>query len=133
MREGNGIDGTFLEYLINEGQADLFAMRLHPELEPEWNRGFDEETEVKLWAKIEPILYSTDRDIHAKYMFGSEELDLPWCMGYSFGRMIVEDFMLQNPEITFSELITIRASEIFEASRFYNKGLHHHVAGGEIK
>ena len=112
MQCGQGLDGTFLEYLINEGQADLFAMSLYPNLQPQWNEPFSKAIESTLWTKMKLALDSTDREIHEKYMFGSEELDLPWCVGYSFGRMIVADYLEQNPEINFTELIKDRKSVV---------------------
>ena len=120
VKGGQGLSNSFLEYLITEGQADLFAMSMYPDLEPQWNRLFDDETTKQLWSKVEPILDNTERfsDLHAKYMFGNEEEELPWCMGYTFGLMIVSDYMSVHSEISFSELIEVSAKEMFEASRF---------------
>jgi uncharacterized protein YjaZ len=70
-----------------------------------------------LWEQITPILYNTDPTTHSEYMFGDIEKDLPWCMGYSFGRMIVEDF-LKKQCIPFSELINVPAKQILRMSRF---------------
>ena len=117
VRGGQGIDGSFLQYMITEGQADLFAMGLFPNLIPQWNQPFDVETEKALREQIKPILYSTDPTTHSDFMFGNKEKGLPWCLGYSFGRMIVEDFLKKRP-MSFSELLTIPANQIFEISRF---------------
>ena len=117
VRGGKDLEGTFLEHMITEGQADLFAMSLFPELTPQWNRPFDTEIEKELWEKVKSILYSTDHDTHAIYMFGSKEKSLPWCMGYVFGRIIVGDYLQKNP-MPFKELLNISAKEIFEASRY---------------
>jgi len=118
VRGGNDLEGTFLEYMITEGQADLFAKSLFLNLVPQWNQSFDTEKEKIFWERIRPILYSTDREVHGTYMFGNEEKGLPWCMGYFFGRVIVEDFLLKQP-MSFSELLNVSAKQIFEASRFY--------------
>jgi len=95
----------------------LFAMSLFPNLILQWNQPFDIETEKALWEQIKPILYSTDPTTHSDFMFGSKEKGLPWCLGYSFGRMIVEDFLKKRP-MSFSELLNIPAKQIFEMSRF---------------
>jgi len=117
VRGGKDLEGTFLEYMITEGQADLFAMSLFPDLVPQWNRLFNVEKEKNLWEQIKPILYSTDPTMHSEYMFGNDEKDLPWCMGYYFGKMIVEDFLKKQP-MPFSELLNIPAKQILEMSRF---------------
>jgi uncharacterized protein YjaZ len=117
LRGGRGLEGTFLEKMITEGQADLFAMSLYPDLLPQWNQLLTTEKEKMLWERIKPILYSTDETTHGEYMFGDKEKDLPWCLGYSFGRMIVSDFLHKKPT-HFSELLNIPAKQIFEMSRF---------------
>ena len=118
VQGGKGLEGTFLETMIIEGQADLFAMSLFPDLEPQWNQSFDKEIEKVLWDRVKIILNSTDSETHEKYMFGSEKENLPWCMGYSFGQIIVEDYMKKHPNVSFSNLVEIPAKQIFEASRF---------------
>ena len=95
----------------------MFAMSLFSDLTPQWNQPFDAEKEKALWEQIKPILYSTDPTAHSDFMFGNKEKDLPWCLGYSFGRMVVEDFLKKQP-MSFSELLNIPAKQIFEMSRF---------------
>jgi len=117
VQGGKDLDGSFLEYMITEGQADLFAMNQYPGLTPLWNKTFDVNTEAVLWDRIKPVLNSTDPTIHNEYMFGDIEKGLPWCLGYSFGRIIVNDF-LQNQPMTFSDMLRVPAKQIFEMSRF---------------
>jgi uncharacterized protein YjaZ len=104
--------------MLNEGQADLFAMSLFPQLIPRWNQLLDKESEEILWKRFRPILFNTDQEIHNKFMFGDEVENLPWCIGYVFGRLIVEDFIQQHPNISFSDLINITAIDILNGSRF---------------
>jgi len=120
LRGGQGVEGTFLESMITEGEADLFAESLFPELIPQWNRPFDSQTEKTLWERIKPVLFNTDPEIHAAYMFGDESKGLPWCMGYSFGKMIVTDYMKKHNNLSFSKLLDIPATQIFEKSRFHS-------------
>ena len=117
IRGGKDLEGTFLEYMITEGQADLFAMNLFPDLVSQWNQPFDVEEEKMLWERIKPILHRKDHETHETYMFGDKEKELPWCVGYSFGRIIIEDFLKKQP-MTFSELLNVPARRIFEMSRF---------------
>ncbi|MCL2377466.1 MAG: DUF2268 domain-containing protein, partial [Defluviitaleaceae bacterium] len=118
LRGGEGIEGTLLEAMIAEGQADLFAASLFPDLIPAWNRPFDAETERVLWGRIKPVLFSTDPKIHAAYMFGAESAGLPWCMGYSFGQAIVKDFMERHPVVSFLGLLDVSAREIFGGGKY---------------
>jgi uncharacterized protein YjaZ len=118
LNGGKDTDGSFLEYMITEGQADLFAESLFPELIPQWNRPFDEATENLLWERIVPVLTSTSHEIHSQYMFGNESEGLPWCMGYSFGRKIVESFLNKHEDMSFSVMIGIPAKQILKDSSF---------------
>jgi len=118
QRGGEGIEGTLLEAMITEGQADLFAESLFPDLEPKWNKPFDEETEKMLWERTKPVLFSVDHKINATYMFGNENEGLPWCMGYSFGKAIVQDYMQRYPTVSFLDLLDISAKEIFEGGKY---------------
>lgn len=117
VQGGKNMEGTFLEYMLTEGQADVFAERLFPELIPQWNRLKDKNSEEILWEKIKPILFDKDRETHNKFMFGDEKEGLPWCIGYYFGRLIIEDYLRKNKNITFNELINISSMDILQESR----------------
>jgi len=121
LQGGQGIEGTLLDLLVNEGQADLFAESLFPDLKPQWNQSFDEQTEAILWERLKSVLNSRDQNVHDLYLFGNESEGIPWCMGYSFGKAIVTDYLLNHPNITFPELIEVSPKEIFAGSRFANK------------
>lgn len=117
LQGGKNVQGTFLEYMITEGQADLFAESLFPDLAPNWNRPFDGKTEAELWERIKPVLFK-DQESHTAYMFGDEGMGLPWCMGYKFGRAITADYLSKHTNMSFSELINIPADKILAESRF---------------
>ncbi|MCL2364810.1 MAG: DUF2268 domain-containing protein [Defluviitaleaceae bacterium] len=118
VRDGKDLAGTFLEYLITEGQADLFAMHMHPNLKPQWNQSLTADDEQALWARYKPILQSTDPAFHAAYMFGDSKQNLPWCAGYRFGANIVADFLRKQP-MPFAQLLQIPANHIFENSSYF--------------
>ena len=116
---GMNMEGSFYEPMIIEGQADLFAESVFPGLVPQWNRPFDGETESALWERLK-----NDSAIHgAASMFGNEGKGLPWCMGYSFGRAIVSDYMQERPNISFIDLIKTPPAEILNGSRFKYRDL----------
>ena len=93
--------------MITEGQADLFAMSLYPKLKPKQNKLENENQKNKLWDKIKKVLDCRECEIHEKYMFGNEQEELPWCIGYYFGKDIVENYLNNHKEISFKELINI--------------------------
>ncbi|WP_438446950.1 DUF2268 domain-containing putative Zn-dependent protease [Gorillibacterium sp. sgz5001074] len=113
-----GLEGSFLEYMINEGQADAFAKSLFPHLEPPWLRTLTGSEETELWEKMKPILHSTDRKDFNAYMFGDEMRGLPWCVGYIFGHLVVNRYLELHPEVTLAELIAVHPREILEGSRY---------------
>jgi uncharacterized protein YjaZ len=77
-----GHTGSFIEALLIDGQADLFAKSLYPALNPAWISQISKEQEKELWNKhYSKLLYETDFD-YAKYMFGNNEAGIPWCAGY---------------------------------------------------
>lgn len=120
VKRGCETKGNFLEYLINEGQADEFAKSLYPEHQPSWHKGITEENEKNVWEKFKKVLYvvAPPKD-HADYMFGSKELDIPPFAGYYFGSMIVSSFMKRYPDISFNDMIKIPHQTIFNESSFY--------------
>ncbi|QSF45048.1 DUF2268 domain-containing putative Zn-dependent protease [Paenibacillus tianjinensis] len=111
-----GLEGNFLEYMINEGQADAFAKSLFPDLQPQWLRTLTESEEIEFWDKIKPILFSTDRHDFDKYMFGDEKSGLPWCVGYIFGNLVVNSYLRSHPQVSFTELIAVHPKEILNES-----------------
>jgi len=113
LRGGKGLSGSFYENMIIEGQADLFAESLFYDLIPKWNRPFDNETEEKLWKRLK-----NDPSTHNASMFGDEAKNLPWCMGYSLGRAIVDDYMRKHPSTSFSDLLNVLPVDILNGSRF---------------
>ena len=113
-----GLEGNFMEYMLNEGQADAFAKSLYPELQPQWISALTESEETELWNKMKPILFSTDRNEFDKYMFGNEENGLPWCVGYTFGNLIINRYLRSHPDISYSELITVHPGGILKDSMY---------------
>lgn len=116
-----GLKGSLLEHLINEGEADTFAKHMYPHLNPSWVSNVSKEEQRKAWAKIKPVLDSTDRNVHAQYVFGSEALDLPWCIGYYFGYTFINSFLDHNPEISLNDLLDMHPNDIFTRSGWANK------------
>jgi len=114
-----GRTGSFIESLLIDGQADVFAKSLNPTLKnPTWISQISKEQEKELWNKhYSKLLYETDYD-YVKYMFGDEEAGIPWCAGYFFGYQIIDSFKKHYPQISFKNLMEMSSEEIFAMSNY---------------
>lgn len=110
--------GYFIESMLNDGQADAFALSLNPGLRPKWIFDLTPEQETELWERhYSKIIYSRDAD-YEKYMFGDPTSGIPWCAGYAFAYKIVNSFIKKHPDITFSELVEIAPADIMAKSGY---------------
>ncbi|WBW96010.1 DUF2268 domain-containing putative Zn-dependent protease [Oceanirhabdus sp. W0125-5] len=118
--------GDLLTYLLNEGQADAFAQNLYNELKPSWTTPIKKEKEMRMWSLMKKHLECCDPDIKSKLMFGDEQEDIPWCVGYLIGNHIIEHFIKKNPHTTFMELINMDSENILSESG-YEKYIHSEI------
>lgn len=115
-----GRTGSFIEALLIDGQADLFAKSLNPAFTPTWISQISKEQEKELWDNhYSKLLYDTNFD-YTKYMFGDSELGIPWCSGYFFGYRIIESFKKLYPKISIKEMIEMNSAEIFSMSNYHS-------------
>lgn len=116
---GRETKGNFLEAIINEGQADLFAQSIYPSFFPSWLKGVSSDWEETVWKKMKNILYKVaSTEEFAPYMFGSDELKIPSNAGYYFGNLIVKEYLNNHPKVSFSELLQTPHQVIFNESKF---------------
>lgn len=114
-----GRTGSFIEALLIDGQADLFAKSLNPTLNPAWISQISKEQEKELWNNhYSKLLYETNFD-YVKYMFGNDELGIPWCSGYFFGYKIIDSFRKLYPKISIKNMIEMNSEEIFSMSNYH--------------
>lgn len=119
IKEGKETKGNFLEAIINEGQADIFAQSIFPSLYPSWHQGISADCEQIAWERIKDVLYKIALvEEFAPYMFGSKELEIPSNAGYYFGHAIVNDYIKKYPHISFTELLQTPHQVIFNESKF---------------
>ena len=96
MLNGGSLENKFIDSLVIDGEADSFALELYPSLRPAWVFGISDREKNCLWEKhYKDIVYATDV-VYEKYMFGSEELGIPWCAGYAIGYMLVQAYLKKN-------------------------------------
>ncbi|MBK1812793.1 hypothetical protein JHL18_19405 [Clostridium sp. YIM B02505] len=113
-----GSTGSLIEALLIDGQADSFAKSINPTLNPKWISQISENQEKELWNNhYSKLLNETNFD-YGTYMFGNEELGIPWCTGYFFGYRIIDSFRKIYPDITPKELIETSSEEILLKSGY---------------
>lgn len=103
---GGCLENKFIDSLVIDGEADSFALELYPSLRPAWVFEISDDEKNSLWEKhYRNIVNETDVD-YAKYMFGSEEMGIPWCAGYAIGYMIVQNYLKKSGNSVVSILET---------------------------
>lgn len=114
-----GCTGSFIEALLIDGQADFFAKSLNPTLNPTWISQISKEQEKELWnIHYSKLLYETNFD-YVTYMFGNDELGIPWCAGYFFGYKIIDSFKKLYPNISIKNMIEMNSDEILSMSDYH--------------
>jgi len=113
-KEGKGLEQSFLQMMIIEGEADDFAMSLHGGFVPSWHRGVSKEQERKVWEKIKEVMdQAVPPEEYARYMFGDKELGIPENAGYYYAIKIVQDYKEKHKGVTYKELLQILPREIY--------------------
>lgn len=112
---GEGLNDSFLQMMITEGEADAFAMSIYKNLVPSWHKGVSQAEEKYVWKKIKSVM-NEKMPIKecSKYMFGNKELGIPKNAGYYYAIKIINVFMENHKGMTISELLTINPLEIYE-------------------
>lgn len=115
---GEGLDSSFLQNLIIEGEADAFARSLNPGFIPSWHQGVSQKEELVVWNKMEQILdQSLNPEEYAKYMFGSKELGIPENAGYYYAIRIVDSFLKNSEPMSFTELMKLTPKMIYQKAQ----------------
>jgi len=116
---GRGLEDTLLESIINEGQADMFAMSLYPGLIPSWHLGIVSEEVTRVWQIFKSAFYKkmSPREV-ATYTFGNEEAGIPRNAGYYFAIRIVQGYREKYPGITLENLLRTPHRTVFEESSY---------------
>lgn len=113
--QGEGLKNNLLEAIINEGEADYFALKLHPGLQPQW-LSMDEQVIKQSWDALKHALNEQDRNQFDKFMFGNEEEYIPWTAGYKVGYYLVSKYMAKLELTDFNDLLTAVPEVIFNTT-----------------
>ncbi len=111
-KQGAGLKNNLLEMIINEGEADYFATTLHPGINPQWLSS-DEQVIKESWNALKNALDEQDQSRFDKYMFGSEEENIPWAAGYKVGYHCVSLYMTKLGSADFNALLNTVPDNIF--------------------
>ena len=115
---GEGLQHTFLENLIIEGEADAFAMSLNRGAVPSWQKGGRAEEERIVWSQMEKILeQNLSPEECASYMFGNKEMGIPENAGYYYAIKLVQTYLKLNKNITVEQLLRINPNEIYQKAK----------------
>lgn len=112
--------GDLLTNLLNEGQADAFAKKLHNDLKPSWLNPIPRKQEMEIWNVIKNNKKSSDPELKSKLIFGDKQNGFPWCIGYLVGNNIIEKFIKKSPHTTFMELVNMDSEDILIESGYEN-------------
>ena len=116
-RQVENKETTLLDYLTFEGRADSFAARIYSDIKVPWTSSIDLEVERYIWDLIKNEIDSNDAEILYTVMFGGVN-GFPHWSGYTIGYNIVQDFLKNNPEISFEELTDMEPNEILDRSNY---------------
>lgn len=115
QKGGEGLDDSFLQMMLIEGEADAFAMSLFEGFVPSWHEGVKSEEEKKIWQKLEEILdKKLSPDVYASYMFGSEALGIPRNAGYYFGIKLINSYLQKNIDVSMTQLMETAPRDIYK-------------------
>ena len=76
--------------------------------------GYHSDEKIKtLWENhYKKLVFKEDVD-YSKYMFGED--NIPWCVGYAVGYWLVQKYLKENPDKTFSEILEIKPVDILKS------------------
>lgn len=107
---------TILEGFVNEGLAENFRMEVLGGAISPWAGSLQYNDAKKAFARIRPILHSTNNKDYRDIFFADKKYPL-WT-GYAIGYQIVKSFLQKLPVVRWTEIIKLPSHEILERSGF---------------
>ncbi|WP_226683247.1 DUF2268 domain-containing protein [Sutcliffiella horikoshii] len=107
-----------LDRVIMEGKADTFGKLVYPDYDVAWIEPLSPEATEKVWSFIEENKGSYEMEDVTVLHMGQPSSGIPKWSNYRIGYRIMEDFLMENPELTLGEWTEMRADEILELSGF---------------
>lgn len=105
----------YIHQLLLEGRADAFAHIIYPDVVHLGIIPLDNEQYV--WENMKKTM-DPDSTISIDFRKGNSAMNIPPDSNYRIGFQIMQDFIKYHPDVTIEEWTNMRASEIFELSKF---------------
>lgn len=109
---------TPLEYLVLEGKAEAFAMKIFPNSEHPFIGMLNNNDEKRIWNLIKPHLNIGNSALNEELYYGSKAI--PYGSVYAIGYNIIEAFKKNNPSVSDRELIDFPAEKVLLLSDYDN-------------
>jgi hypothetical protein len=109
-------NNTLLEAIIFEGLADNFSHQLVGGNPNPWAIALSPQQCKEIFPKIKKLLNSKSKKLYYSVFF--QDKKYPLWTGYSLGYQIVKQFLKNNPEMDWHEIIMLESEEILEKSDF---------------
>jgi uncharacterized protein YjaZ len=109
-------DFSLIEYIVFEGQADLFASEQYNTVSNPLTNFLTKDQESEIWGFIKNEIFDKGHDRINKVMFGTDKI--PFGSGYNIGFNIVRFYKEKNPAALSLDLMDMSPEEIFKHSGY---------------
>lgn len=109
-------DFSLIEYIVFEGQADLFASEQYNTVSNPLTNFLTKDQESEIWGFIKNEIFDKGHDRINKVMFGTDKI--PFGSGYNIGFNIVRFYKEKNPAALSLDLLDVSPEEIFKHSGY---------------
>ena len=110
---------SLLDCLTLEGRAEGFADLLYPDSEAPWPGFTDVDNEHHVWKHMKKVLHSREEQVIMKMFIGDK--DIPFLSVYSMGYRIMQEYLLNNPDVSLMEWTDMEAGELLSKSKYEEK------------
>lgn len=109
-----------LDLVIMEGRADAFTKTVYPNYTAPWIEPLSPKSSEIVLEYIKEYKNSYDQDHLTNLHLGSRIDGLPQWSNYKIGFQIMENFIMQHPDMTVEEWTVLRADEIMKGTEEIN-------------
>lgn len=109
---------TLLDSIIYEGLAEPFREHVVGGKQAPWSKALTLRECKRIFSRIEKLLSSKSPKVYRSVFFDSKNEKYPLWSGYSIGYQIVRNFLKNNEEMSWEEIMRLKPKEILEKSGF---------------
>ena len=112
----NEVGDTLIEKVVLEGKADTFAKKMYPSIDVPWIQPLTGYYKEESWKIFNDKLESVNPEIWTEFLIGNRKKGiLPWT-NYRIGYQIMENFLIENPNVSIEEWTRMPAKDIYTKS-----------------